>query len=234
MKILITAGPTREYLDDVRYLSNASTGRMGLALACAAKAAGHNVVLIHGPIVHIPEEADKVVAVTSGREMFDAVAKEFSKCDVFISCAAVTDYRPKKRIKGKLKREEAAQLTVEVVQNPDIVREMAARRRPGQVVIGFALETANAEANARGNLARKGLDAIVLNPAAAIGAEQTEITVFLAGRAEAETVRGTKSQAARHIIALAERLAVERAAQARTRPARRPPGSRQNLKRKVR
>lgn len=213
MNILITAGPTREYLDDVRYLSNASTGRMGYALAEAARAAGHRVTLVHGPTAERPPETGTVIPVTSAQEMFDAVAREFGECDCLIACAAVSDYRPRDRTPGKIKREDAGTLTLELVQNPDIVREMASRRRKDQVVLGFALETADAETAARRKLVTKGLDAIVLNAASAIGAEETEITMFCPGAADAETFRGTKADAADRIIALAERLADARRAE---------------------
>ena len=207
MNVLITAGPTREYLDDVRYLSNASTGRMGYALAEAARAAGHRVTVVHGPTTERPPGANTLIPVTSAQEMFDAVAREFGECDCLIACAAVSDYRPRDRTQGKIKREDAGTLTLHLVQNPDIVREMASRRRKDQVVIGFALETADAETAARRKLVTKDLDAIVLNAASAIGAEQTEITMFRPGTAAAETFRGTKAEAAARIIALAERLA---------------------------
>ncbi len=210
MNVLITAGPTREYLDQVRYLSNASTGRMGYALAAAPKAAGHEVTVIHGPTAHAPPEVDKAIAVTGALEMCEAVAGEFAACDVFISCAAVSDYRPAERHSGKIKRESAETLTVELVQNPDIVREMASRRRPGQVVIGFALEAETPEAHAREKLRRKGLDAIVLNHPSAIGADETEITVFQAALDVGDKFCGSKALAAERIVALAESLVAGR------------------------
>lgn len=206
MRILITAGPTREYLDDVRYLSNASTGRMGYALAQAAREAGHHVTLVHGPTAHEPPQVDKLLPVTSALEMFKAVAAEFPGCEAFIACAAVSDFRPTHRSPRKIKREQVQTLTLELVANPDIVREMAARRRPGQVVIAFALETDNAEANARAKLARKGADAIVLNLADAIGAADTHVTMIRAAGGAAETFSGSKADAARRIVALAEAL----------------------------
>jgi len=210
VNVLITAGPTREYLDRVRYLSNASTGRMGYALAAAAKAAGHAVTVIHGPTAHGPPEVVKAIPVTSALEMYETVAGEFAACDVFISCAAVSDYRPAKRQDGKIKRQSAETLTVELVQNPDIVREMASRRRPGQVVIGFALETETAESGAREKLRRKGLAAIVLNHPSAIGADETEITIFQSYGDDGQRFKGSKARAAERIIALAERLLAER------------------------
>ncbi len=207
MKILITAGPTREYLDDVRYLSNASTGRMGYALAVAARAAGHHVVLVHGPTSEEPPVADRVIAVTSALEMRDAVAAEFPSCDALVACAAVSDYRPKHRAARKIKREAAPSMTLELVANPDIAAEMGASKRPGQVVICFALETSDGPANARAKLARKNADAIVLNMAWAIGSDETEVTIFQAGCDAAETFRGTKADVARQIVLTAERLA---------------------------
>ena len=210
MNVLITAGPTREYIDDVRYLSNASTGRMGYALAAAAMAAGHRTTLVHGPTPGDPPAVDEAVAVTSAGQMLAAVTEHFGRCDVLIACAAVSDYRPKERRRGKMKREAAREMTLELVQNPDIVAEAAAGRRPGQVVIGFALESSDALANARGKMVRKGLDAIVLNSPAAIGAAETEITILRADVEAAEMFRGSKEEAAARIVALAEALAAER------------------------
>ena len=206
MKILITAGPTREYLDDVRYLSNASTGRMGYALARAAAAAGHQVTLVHGPTCDAPPAAARRVAVTSALEMFDAVNREFSDCDAFIACAAVSDYRPRQRAAQKMKREKIETLSLELVANPDIAAEMGRRKRPGQVLVCFALETADGEANARAKLVRKNADAVVLNMAAAIGAEATEVTLFTAGSDTGETVRGSKDVAAQRIVELCRDL----------------------------
>jgi len=206
VKILITAGPTREYIDAVRYLSNASTGRMGYALAEAARAAGHQVTLVHGPTQQEPPQAYKTIAVTSALEMFQAVGDEFPSCDALIACAAVSDYRPRERLSGKLKREAARELTLELVQNPDIVQEMAARRSPRQVLIGFALEAESAEDHARDKLQRKRLDAIVLNAPATIGSDETTITIFRADGRREGPLTEPKSAAARRIVALAEVL----------------------------
>ncbi len=207
MNVLITAGPTREYLDDVRYLSNASTGRMGYALATAAKEAGHEVTLVHGPTAESPPPVHKAVPVTSAEEMLAAAQAEFSTCDVLIACAAVSDYRPRERRAGKIARHDTETLTIELVRNPDIVATLAARRSPGQTVIGFALESDKAEAGARRKLAEKKLDAIALNSPGAIGAADTEITVFFCGEGEPETVRGSKEDVAKRLVAIAERLA---------------------------
>ena len=217
VRILITAGPTREYVDDVRYLSNASTGQMGLALARAAVARGHRVTLVHGPLPFDLAPAggrrrlaDRIVPVTSALEMRRAVRREFASCRAFICCAAVSDYRPARRIRGKLKRDSRRRLLLKLVRNPDIVHEASRRRRPGQIVVGFALETRNGRANARAKLRRKGLDAIVLNPATAIGAKATQIAIFVRGASGSKPICCTKDAAARRIIQLVERLAAAR------------------------
>jgi phosphopantothenoylcysteine decarboxylase/phosphopantothenate--cysteine ligase len=207
VKILITAGPTREYLDDVRYLSNASSGRMGYALARAAEAAGHQITLVHGPTTERAPHVDKTIAVTSALDMFDAVTREFPECDVFIACAAVSDYRPKTRSEQKIKREDAETMTVELVANPDIAAEMCARKGPRQSVICFALETTDGEANARAKLARKGADAIVLNMASTIGADETEITILRRDDDAPEMFRGSKQEAAERILRAATEIA---------------------------
>ena len=207
LNILITAGPTREYLDDVRYLSNASTGRMGYALADAAARRGHRVTLVTGPTaLPVPEAVAMVRTVDSAREMLTAVSEEFASADVLIACAAVSDYRPRERQSGKLKRESQETLHLELVRNPDIVAEMAARRRQGQVLIGFALEAADGEANAVAKLQRKGLDAIVLNDVSAIGSDSNEVTVYFADGRPMTQISGAKNAVAEAIVEAAEEL----------------------------
>lgn len=207
MNVLITAGPTREYIDDVRYLSNASTGHMGYALAGAAHAAGHRVTLVHGPTCQTPPAVERVVGVTSAAEMLDAARDAFGNCDALIACAAVSDYRPAERHSGKLKREAAETLSLQLVRNTDIVAELASAKGPEQVVIGFALEAADGEANARRKLSAKGLDAICLNAPEAIGAEATRLTIYFADPAPAPLeLDGSKETVAREVIATAERL----------------------------
>src|SRR5579872_3621384 len=141
MRILITAGPTREYLDDVRFLSNASSGKMGYALVEAAVAAGHDVVLVSGPVALVPPTGIEFHAVETTREMFDACSKLFPQCDGVIGAAAVCDYRPRERVPGKLAK-TGQPLVVEFVENPDILAELG-RRKQHRWVVGFALETQN-------------------------------------------------------------------------------------------
>jgi len=172
MNLLITAGPTREYLDPVRYVSNASSGRIGCALAKAALLAGHQVTLVLGPCPAEPPEGAEVVRITSAQEMFEAVAARFGACDVFIASAAVADYRPVERRPEKIKKGET-HLTVELERTPDILAEMA-RRRKRQILVGFCLETEDLERRARGKLEAKGLDLVVANGPEAIAADRQD------------------------------------------------------------
>jgi len=172
MRVLITAGPTREYLDPVRYVSNASSGRIGCALAEAALRAGHRVTLVLGSCPAEPPEGAEVVRITSAQEMFEAVAARFDACDVFIASAAVADYRPVERRPEKIKKGET-HLTVELERTPDILAEMA-RRRKRQILVGFCLETEDLERRARGKLEAKGLDLVVANGPEAIGADRQD------------------------------------------------------------
>lgn len=169
MRFLVTAGPTREPIDAVRYLSNASSGRMGFACAEAAARAGHEVVLVTGP-VDLPDPAGvEVVRVTTGLEMHRAATKAFAKADAVIATAAVCDYRPAKRAAGKLKK-GVKRVSMALVPNPDILLEMG-RKKGRRVLIGFALEVQRPLANATDKLWRKNLDAIVLNRPTTFGGE---------------------------------------------------------------
>lgn len=165
-KILITAGPTREYIDPVRYISNGSSGKMGYALAEEAKKKGAEVILISGPVSIQPPKNVKLVNVVSAAEMFNAAKKYFKKCDIFISCAAVSDYRPERFTKSKIKK-SGKSISLKLVPNPDILLKLSksisrsASRRP--VLAGFALETCNLIENAVLKLKKKNLDVIVAN-----------------------------------------------------------------------
>jgi phosphopantothenoylcysteine decarboxylase/phosphopantothenate--cysteine ligase len=161
--ILITAGPTYEDLDPVRYLGNRSTGRMGIALAEAAAARGASVNLVLGP-TELTTTAKGVTLhkVRSAREMHAISVINWPKADAAILAAAVADYRPSRTEAGKIKKKEGP-LTVKLVRNPDIAAELGQDKRPNQRLVGFALETENGLENARGKLKRKNLDFIVLN-----------------------------------------------------------------------
>jgi phosphopantothenoylcysteine decarboxylase/phosphopantothenate--cysteine ligase len=164
-QLLITAGPTREPIDPVRFISNYSTGTLGNILARAARARGHQVTLISGP-TEIPCPAGvKKVDVETAAQLHQQVVKNLSKADALIMGAAVADFRPIRVATHKIKRTGAAGSLrlwqLELVENPDIVADAASRRRPHQAVIGFGLETEGLLANARRKLIAKHLDAIV-------------------------------------------------------------------------
>ncbi len=164
-RVLVSAGGTREHLDPVRFLGNRSSGRQGYALARAAVARGAEVVLVSAA-AELPDPAGaKVVRVTSAVELADAVLSEGAASDVVVMAAAVADYRPTSRLATKRKKTD--QLTVELVQNPDVLLELGRRRSAGQVLVGFAAETGDDSgdvlAHGRAKLARKGCDLLVVN-----------------------------------------------------------------------
>jgi phosphopantothenoylcysteine decarboxylase/phosphopantothenate--cysteine ligase len=177
MRILITAGPTREYLDPVRYISNASSGRQGCALAAAARARGCHVTLVLGPAGVEPPEVDELAAVVTAADMFEAVHARFDGCDVFIAAAAVSDYRPVHREQHKIKKSDS-RVTVELERTADIVGQMSKRRRRGQMIVGFCLESEDLQRRAQGKLEAKRLDYVVANSPAAIGAERQDALIL--------------------------------------------------------
>lgn len=164
-RVLITAGPTREPIDPVRFISNGSSGKTGFALAEAAAQRGAAVTLVTGPVALGDLPNVETVRVETAQEMFDAVSTRFPEADIAIFSAAVCDGRPKEASSRKLKKgaDTEALTVIELKENPDILATMGARKRPGQVVVGFAAETEDLETNARKKLARKGADMIVAN-----------------------------------------------------------------------
>jgi phosphopantothenoylcysteine decarboxylase/phosphopantothenate--cysteine ligase len=164
-RVVVSAGGTREHLDPVRFLGNRSSGKQGYALARTAAARGAEVVLVAANTA-LPDPAGvKVVRVTSAMELRDAVLAEALSADVVVMSAAVADYRPAERLTTKRKKTET--LSVELVQNPDVLAELSATRHPGQVLVGFAAETGDADGSVldhgRAKLARKGSDLLVVN-----------------------------------------------------------------------
>jgi phosphopantothenoylcysteine decarboxylase/phosphopantothenate--cysteine ligase len=198
LKVTITAGPTREALDPVRYISNHSSGKMGYALARAAAEAGAQVTLISGPVSLAPPERVAVVNVTTALEMLAAC--ENAPGDIFIGVAAVADYRAAESAPQKLKK-QTDDLTLRLIPNPDILATIAARpRRP--FCVGFAAETENLVANAKAKLQHKHLDLIFANDAiATFGQDATEVQAFWPG-GETRLPAASKEQLARQMIAL--------------------------------
>src|SRR6185436_8808814 len=175
LRVLIGAGRTEEPLDPVRVLTNRSSGRMGVALAEAARARGAEVAMVAGPMSVEPPGGVRARHVTTAAEMLAALADEAKRADVVVMAAAVADYRPAKVSSQKMKRSADA-LSVKLEPNPDILATVAGARRPGQTFVGFALETSKGVANARTKLKAKGLDLVVLNsPAAGIGGDSNQV-----------------------------------------------------------
>lgn len=182
-KIMITAGPTYEKIDPVRFIGNYSSGKMGYALARAAAERGAYVTLISGPVsLTMDHPGVKVVAVESAREMLEASQKAFEGCDMAIMAAAVADYAPETIADKKIKRETTGIDCIRLVKNPDIAKTLGGTKRPEQRVVGFALETNDADANAMAKLRLKQLDAIVLNsltnPGTCFGVDNNQVTVM--------------------------------------------------------
>lgn len=205
VSIVITAGPTREHLDDVRFLSNGSSGRMGCALAQAALDAGHSVTLVLGPVEVAPPAGADVVPVVSALEMQAAAERAFAGADVAIAAAAVADWRPARRAEGKPPH-GTAPTSLDLVPNPDVVAGLAARKGH-RVVFGFALESAAAGMPAalergRAKLARKQLDGVVVDLTTAIGRDAAEFVLCLADGRE-EPLPRDKTAAAARIVAAA-------------------------------
>ena len=162
MNCLISAGPTREWIDPVRFLSNPSSGKMGYALARAAVDRGMQVTLVSGPTALKAPAGAEVLFVETAREMQEAMSQRFAKADLIIMTAAVSDHRPETRSKQKQKKEQM-RMTLDLVANPDILMELGKQKKNGQTLVGFAAETENLLPNARKKLREKNLDWIVAN-----------------------------------------------------------------------
>lgn len=206
LKFLITAGPTREHIDPIRYISNRSSGKMGYALAKAARAVSPHVTLVSGPVTLDAPKGVEFVPVTSAQEMAEAVFARYDRSDVVVMCAAVSDFRPKRPAKTKMKKVAFAG-KLELEATPDILAELGKRKR-SQVLVGFAAETDHVEDNARDKLQRKNLDLIVANDAAAFDAETNRVTLlFRDGRREA-LPEMSKADVARVVVERAIKLVV--------------------------
>ncbi len=205
LHLLVTAGPTREPLDDVRFLGNGSTGRMGIEVAEAAREAGHRVTLVLGPTHLEPPRGVRTVRVVTALEMRAAVRSVFPSCDALVMTAAVSDYRPARRRAGKWKK-GAARISLPLVRNPDIVAE-AGRRKGGRVVVGFAVEAEDAIPRARAKVARKRLDALFLCGPAAFAARAADYTLLVPGAPPVPFPRVSKTRLARHVVRWVEAAA---------------------------
>jgi phosphopantothenoylcysteine decarboxylase/phosphopantothenate--cysteine ligase len=203
IKFLITAGGTREYIDPVRFISNASTGRMGYELARSAILAGHDVTLVTATTNLRAAKGADVVEVESARDMFEAVKGEFCGCDCLIMTAAVSDYTPLKPARFKIKKSPGA-ITLKLKPTPDILKWAAGHKRRNQMVVGFALEDRDIKAGAEKKLRDKNLDMIVANTPAAIGSKRCEVWVKKAGQEWRRFAEAPKRHVANRLIRLIE------------------------------
>ncbi|MDT8441884.1 MAG: bifunctional phosphopantothenoylcysteine decarboxylase/phosphopantothenate--cysteine ligase CoaBC [Desulfuromonadales bacterium] len=188
--VLVTAGPTREELDPVRYLTNYSSGRMGYAVARAARNRGARTILVTGPVSLAAPQRIETIAVNTAVEMQQAVLAHADQADIIIKSAAVADFRPAERAAEKVKKAGRPSLQLDLEKNPDILAELGQRKRAGQILVGFAAETTDVVAQARQKLVGKGLDLVVANdvtePGAGFDVETNVVRlIFADGRIEA-------------------------------------------------
>jgi len=221
----VTAGPTREPFDPARFLSNPSTGRMGFALAAEAARRGAEVTLIAGPTHLVPPAGVNVVRVSTAQEMFNAALNQAQGADLVLKAAAVADYRPENRSQAKLKKETLRRraatgdsgdraIALRLLPTPDILEELGRRKKPNQVLVGFAAETDDLEGNALKKLRRKNLDLIVANRIGVVGEgfESDSNRALVIGRTgrPIHLPLMAKNEMARALLDLVEPLVAER------------------------
>ena len=200
----MTAGPTREFFDTVRFISNPSSGRMGYALAAAAAARGHETVLVSGPVALERPRGVERVSVVSAEEMFEACCSRFADVDAAIMTAAVCDYRPARMLRHKLQKQHRVR---HITLNPtrDICAHLGSIKGD-RVVIGFAMEDHDHKAHAEAKLARKRCDAIVLNGPENVAADRATVEVLTGDGVWSPPMTGSKARLADRLVELTERL----------------------------
>ncbi len=208
-RVLITSGPTRQYLDPVRYLTNASSGRMGRALAAAMLEAGHQVVIVSGPVeATYPLEAE-VVHVVSTEEMLEACRRIFPSCDGLIGVAAPCDYRPVRVAEGKIQK-TGQPLELHLIETPDVVASLGAEKRAGQWLVGFALETDDQRLRAVAKLEKKSCDLMVINGPQAMNSLDTEVELIDKQGQVVARYGGSKEEVAKELAGEIERRLIQR------------------------
>ena len=206
-RILITSGPTREYLDPVRYLTNGSSGRMGAALAQAALDAGHEVTVVSGPVQIAYPAAAKIVAVVSTGEMLDACSEAFSASDGVIGAAAPSDYRPRSVHSQKIAK-TGKPLELRLLETPDVMAAMGSTKRADQWMVGFALETHDRHIRALVKLEKKSCDLMVLNGPEAMDSHRTEVEIIDSRGHTLRTLAGSKEHVAKEILQLIQSVLI--------------------------
>ncbi len=213
LKVLVTSGSTRESIDPVRYISNRSSGRMGSAIAQAAMEAGAICTVISGPSSYPAPERVKQINVESAQQMYDAVMAQIERCDIFISTAAVSDYRPVAPEENKIKKTQS-EFTLTLTRNPDIIGDVATKF-PDKFCVGFAAETQDVETNAIQKLNNKSLQMVVANDVSrkdiGFDNEDNEVTVYWQG-GEKKLEKSSKQKIARQLISIISTIGVARIA----------------------
>ena len=208
-RILITSGPTRQYLDPVRYLTNASSGRMGVGLAQAALELGHEVVVVSGPVAVEYPSAARVVPIVTTDELLAACRREFPSCDGLIGAAAPCDYQPVQVAAHKITK-NGQPLELHLIETPDVVATLGAEKRPGQWLVGFALETEDARYRAVTKMQKKSCDLMVLNGPEAMNAPDNRVEILDCSGTVIQSLAGTKLKVARGILDTIQTMLVSR------------------------
>jgi phosphopantothenoylcysteine decarboxylase/phosphopantothenate--cysteine ligase len=208
VRFVITAGPTREAIDPVRYLSNRSSGKMGYAIAEAAIEAEHDVVLISGPVNLEPPRGVQLTSISTADEMHDAVHRHVRECDVLVMCAAVADYKPAKASARKIKKNEKC-WSLDLIPTRDILASLSKQDRQF-LVVGFAAETNDVEENAKKKLRSKNCDIIVANdvsdPNYGMESDENEVIIFFKSGAQKKISRAPKKNIARELVNIFENV----------------------------
>jgi phosphopantothenoylcysteine decarboxylase/phosphopantothenate--cysteine ligase len=206
VRFLITAGPTREPIDPVRYISNRSSGKMGYAIAEAAIEAGHEVVLISGSVTVDRPRGAAVISVSTSDEMFEAVRQHSPRCDILVMCAAVADYKPVAVFTKKIKKRDA-KLSLELIPTRDILASLPKDRQ--YLAVGFAAETENVETNAQKKLRKKNCDIVVANDVSradsGMESDENEVEIFFRDAEKKTISRAPKKIIARELVKIFEK-----------------------------
>jgi phosphopantothenoylcysteine decarboxylase/phosphopantothenate--cysteine ligase len=212
VRFLITAGPTREPIDPVRYISNRSSGKMGYAISEAALDAGHHVILISGPVNIDPPPDAKLLSVSTSDQMFDAVHRHSGKCDVCVLCAAVADYKPAKVSPTKIKK-RSGKFSLELIPTRDILDSLGHRQDRQFVLVGFAAETQDVEENAAQKLREKNCDIIVANDVSSANSgmesDINEVTILFKNGERQKISRAAKKNIARELVKIFQNSATK-------------------------
>lgn len=208
MKFVVTAGPTREPIDPIRFLSNRSSGKMGYAIAKAALEAGHTVTLISGPVCIEPPRGAQILRITTADQLFAAVQKEIVDCDVLVMCAAVADYKPASFTKHKQEKPKG-DIALALTPTRDILASLSNENR-NYFIVGFAAETHELESNAKKKLAAKNCDMIVANDVSrddvGIDSDENEVLIFSKNGEEKRIARAAKKSIARDLVKIISQM----------------------------